>query len=107
MTRTWARELCERATINAINPGPVATEMWDFVGEGFQRSLAPWTLHTPLAKVRDGLDAQDLVTNSEIAGGRPAYESEIAGIVGMLCTPEAGWCTGSVICANGGMSFTR
>lgn len=27
MTRTWARELAERATVNAVNPGPVATEM--------------------------------------------------------------------------------
>lgn len=25
MTRTWARELAERATVNAINPGPVLT----------------------------------------------------------------------------------
>lgn len=23
MTRTWARELAERATVNAVNPGPV------------------------------------------------------------------------------------
>jgi NAD(P)-dependent dehydrogenase (short-subunit alcohol dehydrogenase family) len=27
MTRTWSRELAERATVNAVNPGPVATEM--------------------------------------------------------------------------------
>jgi NAD(P)-dependent dehydrogenase (short-subunit alcohol dehydrogenase family) len=27
MTRTWARELAERATVNAINPGPVETRM--------------------------------------------------------------------------------
>jgi len=27
MTRTWARELSERCTVNAINPGPVLTEM--------------------------------------------------------------------------------
>jgi NAD(P)-dependent dehydrogenase (short-subunit alcohol dehydrogenase family) len=27
MTRTWARELSERATVNAVNPGPVATDM--------------------------------------------------------------------------------
>jgi len=27
MTRTWARELAELATVNAINPGPVATDM--------------------------------------------------------------------------------
>jgi NAD(P)-dependent dehydrogenase (short-subunit alcohol dehydrogenase family) len=27
MTRTWARELAERATVNSVNPGPVATDM--------------------------------------------------------------------------------
>jgi len=27
MTRTWARELAERATVNAVNPGPVDTRM--------------------------------------------------------------------------------
>jgi len=27
MTRTWARELSERATVNAVNPGPVDTDM--------------------------------------------------------------------------------
>ena len=27
MTRTWARELSERATVNTINPGPVDTRM--------------------------------------------------------------------------------
>jgi NAD(P)-dependent dehydrogenase (short-subunit alcohol dehydrogenase family) len=28
MTRTWARELAERTTVNAINPGPVMTGMF-------------------------------------------------------------------------------
>lgn len=28
MTRTWARELSERATVNCVNPGPVATDMY-------------------------------------------------------------------------------
>ena len=27
MTRVWARELAERATVNAVNPGPVSTDM--------------------------------------------------------------------------------
>lgn len=27
MTRTWARELAERATVNSVNPGPVDTRM--------------------------------------------------------------------------------
>lgn len=27
MTRTWSRELAEKATVNCVNPGPVATGM--------------------------------------------------------------------------------
>ena len=27
MTRTWSRELAERATVNSVNPGPVDTRM--------------------------------------------------------------------------------
>jgi NAD(P)-dependent dehydrogenase (short-subunit alcohol dehydrogenase family) len=33
MTRTWARELAENATVNAVNPGPVATDMVSLVSE--------------------------------------------------------------------------
>lgn len=29
MTRTWARELAERATVNAVNPGPVLTGLYN------------------------------------------------------------------------------
>jgi 3-oxoacyl-[acyl-carrier protein] reductase len=28
MTRTWARELAERATIKAVNPGPVEMDKY-------------------------------------------------------------------------------
>jgi NAD(P)-dependent dehydrogenase (short-subunit alcohol dehydrogenase family) len=31
MTRTWARELAERTTVNAINPGPVMTGMYSLL----------------------------------------------------------------------------
>ena len=34
------------------------------------------------------------------------YESEVAGVIAMLCTPDSAWCTGSVICANGGFRFS-
>jgi NAD(P)-dependent dehydrogenase (short-subunit alcohol dehydrogenase family) len=84
MTRTWSRELAERCTVNAINPGPVATDMY-------------W---------RKGIDDEKIYEASQNAGGRPAYSEEIAGVVGMLCLPEAGWTTGSVVCANGGMRFS-
>lgn len=106
MTRTWARELAERATVNAINPGPVATDMYWSNDEKFIEANRPFIETTPLAAPRKGIDEERICEASQGAGGRPAYSEEVAGIVGMLCLPEAGWTTGSVICANGGMKFS-
>ncbi|KAL9039156.1 MAG: hypothetical protein Q9214_004990 [Letrouitia sp. 1 TL-2023] len=106
MTRTWSRELAERATVNAINPGPVATDMYGGTDKDFQRQMKPFMENAPLQKVRQGIDDEGLVKDAEKAGGRPAYEHEIAGIVGMLCSEDSAWCTGSVICANGGFKFS-
>jgi len=106
MTRTWARELAERCTVNAINPGPVATDMYGGTSKEFQMAMSPWTKNTPLSKIREGIDKQEFVDNEPFAGGRPAYVEDIAGVVGMLCSAESGWCTGSVVCANGGMRFS-
>lgn len=106
MTRTWSRELAERATVNAINPGPVATDMYWGNDESFIEANRPFIETTPLAAPRKGIDEERIYEASQGAGGRPAYSGEIAGIVGMLCLPEAGWTTGSVICANGGMKFS-
>ncbi|TGO32337.1 hypothetical protein BHYA_0327g00050 [Botrytis hyacinthi] len=103
MTRTWARELHDRATANSINPGPVKTDMWAGTTAGFKKELKPWIESTPGSKIRPDVDDQDLVDDAPNAGGRPAYTSEIAGIVGMLCTSDSQWCTGQVVCANGGM----
>jgi NAD(P)-dependent dehydrogenase (short-subunit alcohol dehydrogenase family) len=103
MTRTWARELAERATVNAINPGPVKTDMWAGTTEEFKLRLKPFIQHTPGSAIRPGVDDKDLVADAENAGGRPAYTDEIGGIVGMLCTADSLWCTGQVVCANGGM----
>jgi 3-oxoacyl-[acyl-carrier protein] reductase len=103
MTRTWARELAERATVNAINPGPVKTDMYGKTQPVFKERMKNFIKHTPLMAARPGIDDEDLVEDAEAAGGRPAYAPEIAGIVGMLCTPDSAWCTGQVVCANGGM----
>ena len=103
MTRTWARELAERATVNAVNPGPVNTDMWAGTAPIFQAALKPFIQHTPGSAIRPELDDADLVADAEKAGGRPAYVDEIAGVVAMLCTADALWCTGQVVCANGGM----
>lgn len=106
MTRTWSRELAERATVNAINPGPVATDMYGGTSKDFQRQMKPFMENAPLQRVRQGIDDEVLVKDAENAGGRPAYEHEIAGVVGMLCSEDSAWCTGSVICANGGFKFS-
>lgn len=106
MTRTWSRELAERCTVNAVNPGPVATDMYGGTSPEFQRQMKPFMQSAPLQKVREGIDDEAFVRDEERAGGRPAYDYEIAGVVGMLCTADSGWCTGSVICANGGFRFS-
>ncbi|KAF8850766.1 NAD(P)-binding protein [Acephala macrosclerotiorum] len=91
MTRTWARELAERFTVNAINPGPSI------------RRSQPMDFTSPLAAVREGINNEDLVRNAGFVGGPPAYVHKITSIVGMLCSEDSAWCTGQVICANGGM----
>lgn len=106
MTRTWARELAERATVNAVNPGPVATDMYGCASREFQDQIRPFIETTPLSKSREGIDHPDIVKADKLDGGRPAYDWEIAGVVAMLCHEDASWCTGSVICANGGMKFS-
>lgn len=105
MTRTWARELSENATVNSINPGPVSTSMWFQNSDEFMAAIKPVIQQAPLEKIRPELDEPALVEGAEKAGGRPAYTWEIAGVVGMLCLPDAGWVTGQVVSANGGMRF--
>ncbi len=113
MTRTWARELADRATVNAVNPGPVIGDMYFLTGEQFWKDIQGWQDNTPLSKVAadasdlEGLDAEKIRLIQEKMGGRrPAFTSEIAGVVAMLCTADAAWCTGSVVNANGGMRMT-
>lgn len=110
MTRTWARELADRATVNAINPGPVVGDMYFATGEAFWRQMQGYMDATPLSKVLENDEKMDSLTGEQktaiqekMGGRRPAFTSEIAGVVGMLCTGDGGWCTGSVVCANGGM----
>lgn len=109
MTRTWSRELSERATVNAVNPGPVEGDMYWAAGEELWKQLEPFQLVAPLTAVREGSDRPDVfkLASERMAGRRPAYWSEIASIVGMLCGEDSAWCTGSVVCANGGLNFSR
>ncbi|KAL4874556.1 hypothetical protein BJY04DRAFT_211985 [Aspergillus karnatakaensis] len=105
MTRVWARELSERATVNSINPGPVMTDMYLSAPDAVKEGLARWNPLTPLVAVREG-DSEEVKRLGEKFGGRAAYAEEIAGLVATICNPEFGWCTGSIISANGGLSFS-
>ncbi|KAH8693224.1 3-oxoacyl-reductase [Talaromyces proteolyticus] len=113
MTRTWARELADRATVNAVNPGPVIGDMYFLTGEQFWKDIQGWQDNTPLSKVNpdgDELDSLDpekkRLIHEKMGSRRPAFTSEVAGVVAMLCTADGGWCTGSVVNANGGMKMT-
>ncbi|GKZ88393.1 hypothetical protein AnigIFM59636_008252 [Aspergillus niger] len=114
MTRTWARELADVATVNAVNPGPVVGDMYFATGEEFWKQMQGFQDNTPLSKLVDGEEAVEELLSEEqkrlirekMGGRRPAFTREIAGVVGMLCAEDGAWCTGSVVCANGGLKFT-
>ncbi|OMP89301.1 3-oxoacyl-[acyl-carrier-protein] reductase FabG [Diplodia seriata] len=102
MTRVWARELAERATVNAVNIGPTMTDMYqDIPVEVLADVLKSWFPTAPLSAVRDG-DTDRAKYFADALGGRPGYPDEVAGVVGVLCLPESGWTTGGLIGANGG-----
>ncbi|OJJ07430.1 hypothetical protein ASPVEDRAFT_33653 [Aspergillus versicolor CBS 583.65] len=71
------------ATVNTINPGPVATDMWEQTPgrEEYEENLYPRTA----------------------AGDRVASVQDIAPIVAFLCEEQSRWVTGNVTCANGGL----
>ena len=67
------------------------------------KSLRPYSQHTPLMATREGIDSPEVIKATEVLAGRTAYPEEIADLVGMLCSHESGWRTGSVVNTNGGM----
>lgn len=105
MTRVWARELAEHATVNTINPGSTLTDMFRLCSDEVLAAQAQWSAITPLTAAREW-DSDEMKAIADKWGGRPAYVEEIAGIVAICCSPEAGWMTGSVVSANGGQSFS-
>ncbi|KAL6787353.1 NAD(P)-binding protein [Trichoderma sp. SZMC 28012] len=116
MTRVWSRELSHCATVNVVNPGPAWGDMYEQAGKAFWDINQPYVDATPLAKydgetdvlAMAGSDAErfDKIVKDFMNSRRPGFTSEIAGTIEMLCSEEAGWTTGSVICANGGMKMS-
>lgn len=116
MTRVWARELAENCTVNCINPGPVWGDMYSQAGKKFWVINQKYVDSAPLmsyqgddkTRERAGGDPEeyDKIVKEGMGGKRPGFTDEIAGVVSMLCAAEAGWTTGSVVCANGGMKMS-
>ncbi|KAI5299809.1 hypothetical protein KEM56_002952 [Ascosphaera pollenicola] len=116
MTRTWSRELATRAIVNAVNPGPAWGDMYAEAGEEFWKINQPYVDAAPLAEYHGekevlemaGDDAErfDRIVREGMGSRRPGFTMEIAGTIDMLCSAEAGWTTGSVVCANGGMKMS-
>jgi len=81
LTHVLAKELGARGvTVNAVAPGPVATELF----------LAGQTEAFVQRAIQD------------IPLGRLGEPDDIAPIVSFLASPESGWISGQVIKANGG-----
>jgi 3-oxoacyl-[acyl-carrier protein] reductase len=102
MTRVWARELCERCTVNSINPGAMVMGMYTGLPKEMLKKVWSPNYMAPLAATRAGIDSRETIEAANDMGGRPAYLEEVAEIFGLLCIPEAGWITGQVIGSNGG-----
>ncbi|GIZ46975.1 hypothetical protein CKM354_001007700 [Cercospora kikuchii] len=80
-TRNWAAELGkDGTTVNAVNPGPIETEMLKQVSE-------------------ETVKPQKEATLVEQRAGLP---QEVAEIVGFLAEPRSSWVSGQCISASGG-----
>lgn len=89
LTRVWATELGQQfgITVNAVNPGPVDTDMYRAAGSVHLARMAEENQKVP-------------------AAARCGTPCDIADIVLFLCEERSRWVTGEVLCANGGMLFT-
>lgn len=89
VTKVWALELGQKygATVNCVNPGPVATDMW-------LRDTDP-----------DVLKEWDEKVKETPAAARIGTTDDVAQIVAFLSEEASRWSTGSTVNANGGLCF--
>lgn len=89
LTRVWATELGHEygVTVNAVNPGPVDTDMYRAAGPVHLKRMEEQNQKVPAAP-------------------RCGTPEDIADIITFLCEERSRWVTGDIICANGGMLYT-
>lgn len=84
LTRVWAMELGHNGTtVNAVNPGPVQTELLNNIP-------------------KDIIDMQKKLTAVEHRLGQP---KEVSDIVSWLAGDESSWVSGQAISASGGYAM--
>ena len=83
LTKSLARELAARnVTANAVAPGFIATDMTDALSEKQREAIL-----------------------GRIAAKRLGAPEDVAALVRVLASEEAGYITGQVVCIDGGMSL--
>lgn len=89
LTRVWATELGQKygVNVNAINPGPILTDMYFASGDKHLARMEEQNKKTPAAP-------------------RAGTPQDVADIILLLCDERSRWITGDVVCANGGMLYT-
>ncbi|KAI1014480.1 hypothetical protein LB504_012083 [Fusarium proliferatum] len=84
LTRSWAAELGEEGhTVNAVNPGPVQSDLLDNIPEEI-------------------IDTQKKQT---AAGNRLGEVDDVAQVVAWLASEESRWITGQALSASGGLEM--
>lgn len=112
VTRTWAVELGHEygVTVNSINPGPVATDMWLYVKSPWrwQRSYIHYEYANEAysAMPEDALEGTDDYMKNTPAAPRIGEVDDIVQIVAFLSEEGSRWVNGSNTCANGGALFS-
>ena len=86
----WAKEA---VLVNAVTPGPVATELW--IGEG--------GLGEQIAGPGNAQEAVDAAAE-KVPLGRFALPEEIADVIVFLCSEQASYVTGTTVLVDGGIT---
>lgn len=83
LTRSWARELAPRITVNAVAPGPTDTPLLNFAG----------------------MSATERAAEVDNPMGRIGTVEEVAAVVTFLASPAASFITGQCYSVDGGAAM--